>query len=62
MSAAQQKKVWFLMFQLEKFDPAPKGVQLHDRLCGLIEKQFGGDSLLLPTIPVSHTRTGQCAH
>ena len=41
MSAAQQKKVWFLMFQLEKFDPAPKGVQLRDRLCGLIEKQFG---------------------
>ena len=41
MSAAQQKKVWFLMFELEKFDPAPKGVQLRDRLCGLIEKQFG---------------------
>ena len=38
--AAQQKKVWYLMFQLEKFDPAPEGVQLRDRLCGLISKQF----------------------
>ena len=40
VSAAQQKKVWYLMFQLEKFDPAPEGVQLRDRLCGLISKQF----------------------
>ena len=40
VSAAQQKKVWYLMFQLEKFDPAPEGVQLRDRLCGLITKQF----------------------
>lgn len=29
------------MFQLEKFDPAPEGVQLRDRLCGFIHKQFG---------------------
>ena len=29
------------MFQLEKFDPAPEGVQLRDRLCGLISRQFG---------------------
>ena len=41
VSAAQQKKVWHLMFQLEKFDPAPEGVQLRDRLCGFIGKQFG---------------------
>ena len=41
VSAAQQKKVWYLMFQLEKFDPAPEGVQLRDRLCGFIGKQFG---------------------
>ena len=29
------------MFQLEKIDPAPEGVQLRDRLCGFIHKQFG---------------------
>ena len=41
LSSGQQKKVWHLMFQLEKFDPAPEGVQLRDRLCGFIHKQFG---------------------
>ena len=41
LSEGQQKKVWYLMFQLEKFDPAPEGVQLRDRLCGLISRQFG---------------------
>lgn len=39
LSAKQQKMIWYLMFQLEKFDPSPEGVQLRDRLCGLIEKQ-----------------------
>lgn len=39
LSAKQQKMIWYLMFQLEKFDPSPKSVQLRDRLCGLIEKQ-----------------------
>ena len=41
LSEGQQKKVWHLMYQLERFDPAPEGVQLRDRLCGLIGKQFG---------------------
>ena len=41
MSEGQQKKVWYLMYQLEKYDPAPEGVQLRDRLCGLISRQFG---------------------
>ena len=36
-----RKKVWFLMYQLEKYDPAPEGVQRWDRLCGLISRQFG---------------------
>lgn len=39
LSAKQQKMIWYLMFQLEKYDPSPEGVQLRDRLCGLIEKQ-----------------------
>lgn len=40
VTEGQQKKIWYFMFQLEKFDPAPEGVQLRDRLCGLISKQF----------------------
>lgn len=39
LSAGQQKMIWYLMFELEKYDPSPEGVQLRDRLCGLIEKQ-----------------------
>ena len=39
LSAKQQKMIWYLMFQLEKYDPSPEGVQRRDRLCGLIEKQ-----------------------
>lgn len=41
MTAKQQKYAWFLMSELEKYDPAPDGVQLRDRLCGLISRQFG---------------------
>ena len=40
VTAAQQKKIWYLMFQLERYDPAPDGVQLRDRLCGLVGKMF----------------------
>ena len=49
LSAGQQKKIWFLMYELEKYDPAPDGVQLRDRLCGLIERQFRVTSF--PTQP-----------
>ena len=40
MTAAQQKMVWYLMYELEKYDPAPAGVQLRDRLCGIIQRQL----------------------
>lgn len=40
VTASQQKMIWYLMFELEKYDPAPAGVQLRDRLCGIITKQF----------------------
>lgn len=40
MTAKQQRYVWFLMSELDRFDPAPEGVQLKERLCGLIEHQF----------------------
>lgn len=49
LSEGQQKKVWYLMYELEKYDPAPAGVQLRDRLCGLIERQFRVTSI--PTQP-----------
>lgn len=41
MTEGQQKKVWYLMFQLDKYDPSPDGVRLRDRLCGFITKQTG---------------------
>ncbi len=42
------------MFQLEKFDPAPEGVQLRDRLRGLITKQFKVTSFLGSTVSIPH--------
>ena len=39
------------MYELEKYDPAPDGVQLRDRLCGLIERQFGVTSFPPPPPP-----------
>ena len=40
MTAKQKKYAWFLMSELEKYDPAPDGVALRYRLSGLITKQF----------------------
>ena len=40
MTAKQQKYAWFLMSELEKYDPAPDGISLRYRLSGLIVKQF----------------------
>lgn len=40
MTVKQQKYAWFLMSELEKYDPAPDGVALRYRLSGLITKQF----------------------
>lgn len=40
VTAKQQKYAWFLMSEIERFDPSPVGVRLRDRLCGIIEKQF----------------------
>ena len=36
-----KRQVWYLMYHLEKYAPAPVGVPLRDRLCGLISRQFG---------------------
>lgn len=40
VTAAQQKKVWALMYQIQKFDLEPGGADLRDRLCAIITKQF----------------------
>ena len=40
MTVKHQKYAWFLMSDLEKYDPAPDGVALRYRLSGLITKQF----------------------
>lgn len=41
MTAKQQKYAWYLMSEIERFDPAPDGVALRYRMCGLVEKKFG---------------------
>lgn len=56
-SAGQQKMIWYLMFELEKYDPSPDGVQLRDRLCGLIEKQCRVTAF--PTDPFRFVRAQQ---
>lgn len=40
MSEGQQRKVWRLMYQLEKFDEKPSAASLGDRLCGIIRKEI----------------------
>lgn len=57
LSAGQQKMIWYLMFELEKYDPSPDGVQLRDRLCGLIEKQCRVTAF--PTDPFRFVRAQQ---
>lgn len=40
MSDGQCRKVWQLMYQLEKLDEASSSAQLGDRLCGIIKKEL----------------------
>ena len=40
MSDGQQRKVWRLMYQLEKLDENPSKARLGDRLCGIIRKEI----------------------
>ena len=41
----QQRKVWALMYQLEKADTAPSMATLGERLCGIIKKELKADAL-----------------
>lgn len=43
MTSGQQKKIWALMYELKKYDAVPSEVQLGDRLCAVIKKEFGAD-------------------
>jgi hypothetical protein len=40
MTAGQQKKVWYLMYQLQGCDMAPNAAALGDRLCGIIKREL----------------------
>ena len=44
MSDGQRRKVWQLMYQLEKYDTEPTTAKLGDRLCGIIKKELKIDS------------------
>ena len=33
VTSGQQKKIWYLMYELKKYDEVPNDVQLGDRLC-----------------------------
>ncbi len=45
VTSGQQKKIWALMYELKKYDEFPNDVQLGDRLCAVIKKEFGADSI-----------------
>ena len=40
----QQRKVWALMYQLQRRDTAPSTASLGDRLCGIIKKELKVDA------------------
>lgn len=39
-TAAQQNKVWALMYELQKRDTAPSTASLGERVCGIIKKEL----------------------
>ena len=41
ITIAQQKKVWALMYELERLSPSKGGATVGERLCGIIGKTFG---------------------
>lgn len=45
MSDGQKRKVWQLMYQLEKYDTEPTTAKLGDRLCGIIKKELKIDCI-----------------
>lgn len=45
MSDGQIRKVWQLMYSLEKLDKKPSSARLGDRLCGIIKKELHIDAV-----------------
>ena len=45
VTSGQQKKIWALMYTLKKYDKVPNEVQLGDRLCAVIKKEFHVDAI-----------------
>lgn len=45
VTVGQQKKIWALMYTLKKYDEVPNDVQLGDRLCAVIKKEFCADAI-----------------
>jgi hypothetical protein len=45
MSDGQRRKVWQLMYQLEKLDIEHSSAKLGDRLCGIIKKELHIDTI-----------------
>lgn len=41
VTAAQQRKIWWLMSELERCDIEPNPAPLRQRLCGIIQRQIG---------------------
>ncbi len=44
-TAAQQRKVWALLYELQKADTAPSRATLGQRLCGILKKELHIDAL-----------------
>lgn len=44
-TAAQQRKAWALMYELQKRDTAPSTASLGERLCGIIKKELRVDAV-----------------
>ncbi|MFQ8732065.1 MAG: phage protein GemA/Gp16 family protein [Enterocloster bolteae] len=49
--AAQQKKIWALMYELAKYDKKPGSVSLGDRLCAIIKRNWGRDATARHPLP-----------
>lgn len=45
MTPGQQKKVWYLMYQLAGCDKQPSPIPIGDRLCGIIKKELKIDAV-----------------
>lgn len=58
-TAAQQRKVWALMYDLQRLDTAPSAASLRERLCGIIKKELRVDAV--PTQPFAWLKFQTCS-